>query len=223
MFKKHIHCFNASKLWNLLKLSNDWILTSIGTHAVEVTLTALAWRMGRLVYKGGVISYQKSEFSLKIDILLHNWASKWIYSIRYEACLYFLFRMPWKHLYLRPQNDRRSPPPKAADFVGRFFVFCTDVSWASKTKNIDKHHIWCNIFILKPNCVIKYRFSRKNRIFDNLSLHLRPRSALTALAWRMGEHSSRFCGRSWEGALCQEGRMYLRRTKLRTWGKWSAS
>ena len=26
--------------------------------------------------KGGVINYQKSDFSLKIDILLHNWASK---------------------------------------------------------------------------------------------------------------------------------------------------
>ena len=30
----------------------------------------------RLVHKGGVINYQKSDFSLKIDILLHNWASK---------------------------------------------------------------------------------------------------------------------------------------------------
>ena len=32
-----------------------------------------------------------------------------------------------KHLYLRPQNSRRSRPPKAADFFGRYFVFCTDV------------------------------------------------------------------------------------------------
>ena len=95
----------------------------------------------RLVHKRGVINYQKSDFSLKIDILLHNWASKWIYSIRYDAYLYCLFWMPRKHLYLRPQINRRSRPPKAADFFGRFFVFCTDVSWASKIKNIDRHHI----------------------------------------------------------------------------------
>ena len=36
--------------------------------------------------------------------------------------------------YCRPQNSRRSRPPKAADFFGCYFVVCTDVSWASKIK-----------------------------------------------------------------------------------------
>ena len=106
IFKQHIHCLNASKLWSLLKLSNDWILTSIGTHAVK--------SLYRLVHKGGVIHYQKHDFSLNIDILLHNRASKWIYSIRYDAYLHYLFWMPRKHMYLRPQNNRRSRPPMRA-------------------------------------------------------------------------------------------------------------
>ena len=34
-------------------------------------------------------------------------------------------------------QDLKTTPPKAADLIGRFLLFCTDVSWASKMKNID--------------------------------------------------------------------------------------
>ena len=46
-----------------------------------------------------------------------------------DMMLIFMFHcgLAGKHLYLRPQNRRRSPPPKAADFFGCYFVFCTDV------------------------------------------------------------------------------------------------
>ena len=169
---------NLTVVGNIVYFHKQLIIGSHSSHWIQSNGSHLShWKNYRHGPKGGVINYQKSDFSLRIDILLHNWASKWIYSIRYDAYLCFLFWMPRKHLYLRPQNHRRSRPPKAADFVGRFFVFCTDVSWASKIKNIDKHHIQWNIFILRPNCVIKYRFSRKKHIFGNLSLRLRPRSA----------------------------------------------
>ena len=48
--------------------------------------------------------------------------------------------------------------PKAADFFGCHFVFCTDVSWTSKTKHVDKHHILRNTFFPSSNRVAKYRF-----------------------------------------------------------------
>ena len=47
----------------------------------------------RLVIKHRMISISKTCFSLKIDILIHNWTSKQICSIRYTQYLYFLF---WK-------------------------------------------------------------------------------------------------------------------------------
>ena len=84
-----------------------------------------------------MISIPKIDFSLKINISLHNCDSKKTCSIRYDANLYHLSWKSRKHLYLRPQNRTRSRPPKAADFFGCFFVFCTDVSWTSKINDID--------------------------------------------------------------------------------------
>ena len=81
--------------------------------------------------------YQKLDFFLKINISLHNCASKKIRSIRYDASLYLLSWKSREHLYVRPQKSTRSPPLKATDFFGCFFVFCTDVSWTSKIKDID--------------------------------------------------------------------------------------
>ena len=39
---------------------------------------------------------------------------------------------------------------------------------------------------LRPNCVIKYRFSRKHRIFDNLSLH--PCAQVCARSFQLDFH-----------------------------------
>ena len=87
---------------------------------------SLLSRLGGLLvnaYKqaSDMISISKTCFSLKIDILIHNWASKKICSIRYTQYLCFLFWKSRKWLFLRPQNSTRSRPPKAADFFGSFF------------------------------------------------------------------------------------------------------
>ena len=63
-----------------------------------------------LRWSGKYIYIYIIKISLKIDILLHSWASKYICSIRYDANLYFWFWMPRKHMYLRPQNSTRSRP-----------------------------------------------------------------------------------------------------------------
>ena len=47
----------------------------------------------RLVPKHRMITNQKSDFSLKIDISIHNWASEKICSVRYTQYQYVLF---WK-------------------------------------------------------------------------------------------------------------------------------
>ena len=75
----------------------------------------------RLVPKHRRISIGKTCFSLKINISIHSWTSKQICSIRYTQYVYILFWTSRKLLYLRPRNSTRSPPPKAADFFGRFF------------------------------------------------------------------------------------------------------
>ena len=85
-----------------------------------------SWRIlththNRLVPKHRMITNQKSGFSLKIDILIHNWASEKICSVRYTQYQYVLFWKSGKWLYLIPQNSTRSRPPKAADFFGCFF------------------------------------------------------------------------------------------------------
>ena len=71
--------------------------------------------------KVGWSVYQKTCFSLKVDIFIHNWTSKKICSIRYTQYVHILFWTSRKWLYLRPQNSTRSRPPKAADFFGCFF------------------------------------------------------------------------------------------------------
>ena len=87
--------------------------------------------------KPGWSLYHEFENYLRFDILIHNWASKLICSISYDANLHLMVRMPRKHLYKRWNNSRRSRPPSAADFFGCFEVLNTDVSWASKLKNVD--------------------------------------------------------------------------------------
>ena len=128
----------------------------------------------RPVSKHRLISISKTCFSLKIDILIHNWTSKKICSIRYTQYLYFLFWKSRKWLYLRPQNGTRSLSPKAADFFGRFlFVFCTIISWTSKIQNIDIEYIQWNIFFPTSNYVFKYKClmnfpnSRPKNIFQS--------------------------------------------------------
>ena len=95
--------------------------------------------------------------SLKIDFWIHNWTSKKICSKRYTQYGYILFWTPRKWLYLRPQNSTRSRPPKAADFFGSFFVFCTIISWESKIKYTHIEYISWNIFFSRSNYVFKNR------------------------------------------------------------------
>ena len=77
-----------------------------------------AWLLNRLVTKHRMISIGKTCFSLKINISIHNWASKKICSIRYTQYVHISFWTLRKWLYLRPQHSKSSPKPKAADFFG---------------------------------------------------------------------------------------------------------
>ena len=104
---------------------------------VVVVEVVVVVNVPRLVPKARMISISKTCFSLKTMILLYNWASKKICSIRYDAYLYLLSWKSRKHLYKRRKNSRRSPPPSAADFLCCFEVLNTDVSWTSKIKDID--------------------------------------------------------------------------------------
>ena len=106
---------------------NMWSWATVGREQI------LVWHaICRPVSKHRMISISIFEISLKIYILIHNWTSKKICSIRYTQYVYILFWTSRKWLYLRPQNSTRSRPPKAADFFGCFFVFCTVISWKSK-------------------------------------------------------------------------------------------
>ena len=78
----------------------------------------------RLVIKHRMISTSKTCFSLKIYILIHNWTSKNICSIRYTQYVYILFWTSRKWLYKR----RTKRPKKSAAFGGRLLVLC----WALK-------------------------------------------------------------------------------------------
>ena len=105
----------AVELYDMHNMILNVLAKADGSEALSLCL----WDLSRHGPKGGVINYQKSYCSLKIDILLHNGASKWIYSIRYDAYLYVYFGRP-ENLHSRPQGNQRSRPPKAADFVGCF-------------------------------------------------------------------------------------------------------
>ena len=98
----------------------------------------------RLVAKGRflrMISIPKIKLFLENQYLPHNCASKKICSIRYDANLYLLSWKSRKHLYLRPQKSTRSPPPKAADFFGCFFVFCKVNSCKSRIRSTHIEYI----------------------------------------------------------------------------------
>ena len=102
--------------------------------------------------------YQKLDFSLKINISLHNWTSKHICSIRYTEYVYIFFWTPRKWLYQRRKNSRRSRPPSAADFLCCFGVLNTIISWESKIKYTHIEYISWNIFFSRSNYVFKNRF-----------------------------------------------------------------
>ena len=91
--------------------------------------------------KVGQISISKTCFSLRIDILMDNWTSKNICSIRYTQYLYFLFWKSRKWLYLRPQNSTRSRPPKAVDFFRCFFCLLYSQFLKSKIKSTNIEYI----------------------------------------------------------------------------------
>ena len=53
-----------------------------------------------------------------------------IYTVYFEVQETYVFKTSTQH--------KKS---SAADFIGRGFVFCTDVSWTSQINNIYKHRI----------------------------------------------------------------------------------
>ena len=61
-------------------------------------------------------------------ILIHNWPPKKDVPLD-TLNVYILFWTSRKRLSLRPPNSTRSRAPKAAEFFGCYFVFCTIISW----------------------------------------------------------------------------------------------
>ena len=88
----------------------------------------------RLVLISGWSVYQTSQFSSNIHISLHNWASKYICSIRYNVYLYPFWgsagHICIQDLKTAPEVGRQRRPTSSAVV----FVFRTDVSWTSKIK-----------------------------------------------------------------------------------------
>ena len=72
----------------------------------------------RLVVISGWSVYPKLDFSLKINISIHNWSSKKICSIRYTKYMHISFWTLRKWLYKR----RKKWPKKSAAFGGRLLV-----------------------------------------------------------------------------------------------------
>ena len=122
----------------------------------------------RLVPKHRMITNQKSGFSSKNDILIHNWASEKICSGRYTQYQDYVFWKSGKWLYLRPQNSTRSRPPKAADFIGCYFCLLYNHSLYSQNK---KSRYWVylmeHICFEVQLCIIISIFKEKH-VFDIL-------------------------------------------------------
>ena len=79
-------------------LKNESILVTKPTSLVSSTVNAL---LNRLVVISGWSVYPKLDFSLKINIWIHNWSSKTICSIRYTQYVHSSFWTLREWLYKR--------------------------------------------------------------------------------------------------------------------------
>ena len=120
--------FQPQQGYPMYRITKAWLWLCNYTHSFP----RADWSV-RAGFSGWSV-YPKLDFSLKINISLHNWASKKICSIRYTQYVHISFWTLRKWLYKRRKNGRRSRPPSAADFLCRFGVLNTIISWESKMK-----------------------------------------------------------------------------------------
>ena len=148
-----------------------------------------------------MISISKTCVSFKIDILIHNWTSKKICSIRYTQDLDFLFWKSRKWLYLRPQNRTRSRPPKAADFFGCFFRLLYN-HFLDFQNNTYRYWVYLmeHIFFEAQLC-IKISIFKEKHVFDILIILC----LMTSLLMDHTEYSWQFIYMTWNVRNFPEG------------------
>ena len=119
-------------------------------------------------------------------------------------------------LYLRPQNSQKSRPPKAADFFGSFFVFCTIISWEPKIKNAHIEYISWNIFFFEVQlCIQKSIFNEFCGILGIWQIGCRVASSCWAALQQLGHAAQQNCynrhlSKCFSTSICKQTASVLR-------------